>query len=93
LQLTARLRNRLRAAGLRVPEGETAIVSLLVGGPEASLALAQGARARGVIAFPIRPPAVPVGTSRLRLTVSAGFSEQMVDRAADALVAAAHNGD
>ena len=89
MQLTARLRNRLRAGDLRVPEGETAIVPLLVATPEASLAIAHGARARGVIAFPIRPPSVPVGTSRLRLTVSAGFSEQMVDRAADALVLAA----
>src|SRR5438445_8321111 len=37
LQLTARLRNRLRAGDLRVPEGETAIVPLLVATPEASL--------------------------------------------------------
>jgi len=87
--LAGRLAEGLRAAGLGVPVPAAAIVPLVVGEAEAAIALAAAARERGVIVFPIRPPSVPPGTSRLRLTVTAGFSEAMVDTAIDALAAAA----
>jgi 7-keto-8-aminopelargonate synthetase-like enzyme len=83
---TGRLRAGLGGAGLRLPGGEAAIVPLLVGEPGPALELAIRLRQAGVIAPAIRPPSVPPGTSRLRLTVSAGFSEEDVDTAVEAIL-------
>jgi 8-amino-7-oxononanoate synthase len=88
LSLTARLRTGLRAGGLSIGDGEAAIVPLLVGEPGPAMQLASRLRDAGVIAPAIRPPSVPPGTSRLRLTVSAGFSEAQVDYAVEAVVEA-----
>jgi 8-amino-7-oxononanoate synthase len=83
---TGRLRAGLGGAGLRLPGGEAAIVPLFVGEPGPALELAIRLRQAGVIAPAIRPPSVPPGTSRLRLTVSAGFSEEDVDTAVEAIL-------
>ena len=89
LGLTGRLRDGLAVSGLPARPGRSAIVPVLVGEPEAAMAIAAKLRAAGVIAPAIRPPSVPAGTSRLRLTVSAGFSPQQVDQAVAAIAAAA----
>jgi 8-amino-7-oxononanoate synthase len=87
LQLTSRLRERLTSAGLRVLAGDAAVVPVLLGEPGNAVRVASDLREKGVIAPAIRPPSVPPGTSRLRLTVNAGFSEEQVDTAADAIIA------
>lgn len=89
LRLTRRLRDRLEEAGLRLLPGPGAIVPLIVGEPGPAMAIARRLREAGVLAPAIRPPSVPAGTSRLRLTVSAGFDEAQVDEAAAAIAAAA----
>lgn len=88
LELTARLRFGLAGGGRRVLPGEAAIVPLVLGDPTLAVDTATRLRDAGVIAPAIRPPSVPPGTSRLRLTVSAGFSEEQVDQAARAIVQA-----
>jgi len=88
LDLTDRLRQALMWAGLNVLGGNAAVVPLIVGEPRAAVQVARRLRQHGVIAPAIRPPSVPPGTSRLRLTVSAGFSEEQVDTAANAIIAA-----
>jgi 8-amino-7-oxononanoate synthase len=89
LELTGRLRDALAGAGLSALPGEAAIVPVILGDPRHAVEVALRLRRAGVIAPAIRPPSVPVGTSRLRLTVSAGFSEEQVDSAAAAIIAAA----
>jgi 8-amino-7-oxononanoate synthase len=86
---TDRLRDGLEAAGLRTLPGPGPIVPLVIGDPRRAVAVAAAVREAGVIAPAIRPPSVPEGTSRLRLTVSAGFSEAQVDMAVSAITAAA----
>lgn len=83
---TERLRAGLGGGGLRIADGAAAIVPLLVGEPGPAMELAIRLRQAGVIAPAIRPPSVPPGTSRLRLTVSAGFSEEDVDTAVEAIL-------
>jgi len=56
-----------------------------VGESGAALQLADRLRDRGVWVSAIRPPTVPVGTARLRITLSAAHSEQDLDRLLDAL--------
>lgn len=63
----ALLRAELRAAGLPAP-GEAPVIPLVAGGAAEAVALEEGLAAAGFDARAIRPPTVPEGTARLRLT-------------------------
>jgi len=71
--------------GLSLLESWTPIQPLLVGDAGQSVAVSEALRQRGILISAIRPPTVPVGTARLRITFSAAHSEQQVDRLLDAL--------
>ena len=53
-----------------------------VGDPHAAVAAAAACRERGVLVGCFRPPSVPAGTSRLRLTVRADLDDVTIDRVA-----------
>ena len=76
----ATLREGLRALGLDA-RGDTHIVPVLVGDNRAALALADDLLARGVHALAIRPPTVPQGTARLRVTPMATHTTVQLERA------------
>ncbi|WP_087714932.1 aminotransferase class I/II-fold pyridoxal phosphate-dependent enzyme [Natronolimnobius baerhuensis] len=61
------LRDGLETMGFDVP-GDSQILPVIVGERTGALALAAGLRERGIVAPAIRPPSVPEGTSRLRVT-------------------------
>ncbi len=82
--LSARLRARLADARLAVPDGWSQIVPVLVGDNGRAMAAAAALQARGFDVRGIRPPSVPAGAARLRLSVNVGLT----DDAIDALVAA-----
>ncbi|MGH8790736.1 MAG: 8-amino-7-oxononanoate synthase [Cupriavidus necator] len=77
------------ALGWRLAESETAIQPLIVGDNDAALALAAALDAQGLWVPAIRPPTVPVGTARLRITLSAAHSTGDVQRLIDGLARAA----
>jgi 8-amino-7-oxononanoate synthase len=79
-QLIARFRQGAAALGWPLGASYTPIQPLLVGESAAALQLAERLRALGLWVTAIRPPTVPVGTARLRITLSAAHSEQDVDR-------------
>ena len=64
------------------------IVSVILGSNEQVLEAAAQLRSVGILAQAIRPPTVPNGAARLRLTVKATFTAAEVDRLARAVVAA-----
>ncbi len=68
----------------------TAIQPLIIGDAEQTLRVAQQLQAQGIWVGAIRPPTVPVGSARLRITLTAAHSEQAIRRcvAAIALVLA-----
>jgi len=78
-RLSQRLRTGLAALGMETAGSTTQIVPALVGGEEQALALSARLAEAGFLASAIRPPTVPPGTSRLRLTVSAAHSEADID--------------
>lgn len=84
-------RFRAGAAGLpwRIPHSETAIQPLLVGASAAAVALSQQLLEHGLWVPAIRPPTVPAGTARLRISLSAAHSDADVDALLAALVACA----
>ncbi|HEY0209165.1 8-amino-7-oxononanoate synthase [Acerihabitans sp.] len=90
------LRHRLRrniarfrqgAAGLGYPLGpsETAIQPLLVGDNQRALGLCERLREQGCWLTAIRPPTVPPGGARLRITLTAAHHEADIDRLLEAL--------
>ncbi|GAA4498035.1 8-amino-7-oxononanoate synthase [Pseudaeromonas paramecii] len=74
--------------GLRLGDSQTAIQPLLVGESEAALILAQRLRQRGVWVTAIRPPTVPAGQARLRLTLTAAHRPEDIARLLSALAEA-----
>ncbi|MGN6216253.1 MAG: 8-amino-7-oxononanoate synthase [Solirubrobacterales bacterium] len=84
------LRTALAAAGLDAGRSATQIVPVAVGEAEAAMALCERALQRGVFAQGIRPPTVPEGSSRLRLTAMATHRAEELVGAAQIIGAAAH---
>lgn len=82
------LGNSLRAAGLNVGPIESQIVPILVGEADATVALAKRLLEKGVYVAAIRPPTVPAGTSRLRLSLMATHSDQQINDAREAILQA-----
>lgn len=85
----ATLRAALRAEGLAIGDSASQIVPVLVGDPDRAVAACRRALERGVYAQAIRPPTVPDGTSRLRLTVMAAHRPEELERAAAVIARAA----
>jgi 8-amino-7-oxononanoate synthase len=71
-------RARLFTAELGLPPAASAIVSLVLGSPQRALHTSERLRDAGFLVAAIRPPTVPHGTSRLRVTFSAEHTEQQV---------------
>lgn len=78
---TQRLRAGLTELGFRVLPGESAIIPVVVGDSEPTMALSRALLARGVFAHGIRPPTVPVGTGRLRVVPMASHSDADIEEA------------
>ena len=89
LELAARARRRLKAAGFNVPAGFTPIIPLITGSARSALRLSGRCLERGVFIPAIRPPAVPKNSARLRMTVSAAHSDEELSLAIDVLTASA----
>jgi len=87
--LIAQLREGLAAAPWTLMSSDTPIQPLLVGGNDEALALSASLAAAGLLVPAIRPPTVPQGTARLRISLSADHEAADVARLVEALVAAA----
>jgi len=84
-ELIAQLRGGLAGLPWKLMPSDTAIQPLLIGDNQAALALSEGLRERGILVAAIRPPTVPQGTARLRITLSAAHSESDVAQLIGAL--------
>jgi len=71
--------------GLPLMPSETAIQPILVGDAEHALAMSNALLAENILVTAIRPPTVPKGTARLRVTLSAAHSVTQVDQLLEAL--------
>jgi 8-amino-7-oxononanoate synthase len=85
--LVARLRSGAEQLGLELMPSFTPIQPLVVGSSERALAASTALLERGILVTAIRPPTVPKGSARLRITLSAAHSEAQVDRLLAALEA------
>lgn len=67
---------------LNLPEAQSPIVPVILGEPEAALEASAMLEQEGFLVTAIRPPTVPAGTARLRVTFNAGHMDADVDRLA-----------
>ncbi|MCP9946667.1 8-amino-7-oxononanoate synthase [Streptomyces somaliensis] len=84
--VAAALHARLTAAGLTAARPDAAVVSVRAPSPERALRWAADCRAEGVAVGCFRPPSVPDGVSRLRLTARADLDRERTDRAVAAIL-------
>ncbi len=83
--LAERFRAGASAIGLNTGASTTQIVPIILGSPEAALAMSGRLRQAGLWATSIRPPTVPPGTARLRVAFTAAHQVTDIDRLLDAL--------
>ncbi|MGH8129587.1 MAG: 8-amino-7-oxononanoate synthase [Steroidobacteraceae bacterium] len=79
LALTRRFRELATAAGLPLADSTTPIQPILLGRADAAVAASKALLERGFFVAAIRPPTVPAGTSRLRVTLSAAHRDADVE--------------
>lgn len=83
--LVARFRTGVKKLGYRLTASLTPIQPLILGAAHAALDASRRLRARGILVPAIRPPTVPEGSARLRVTFSAAHEATHVDRLLAAL--------
>ncbi len=88
LSLAAYLRARLAAAGIDTGASQSQIIPIVIGENDRAVAVARAVQAEDFDVRAIRPPSVPAGTARLRVSVNAGLSEATLDRFVEVLAAA-----
>ncbi|UAW97845.1 8-amino-7-oxononanoate synthase [Halopseudomonas nanhaiensis] len=84
-RLIVRFREGVSAIGLELMNSPTPIQPIVVGSSARALALSAALRERGILVTAIRPPTVPRGTARLRVTLCAAHTEADVDRLLETL--------
>lgn len=84
-RLVARLRKGATQIGLALMDSPTPIQPVLIGDSARALRLSALLRERGILVGAIRPPTVPAGSARLRITLSAAHSEAQLERLLQAL--------
>lgn len=84
-KLIAALKQSLRDAETELIPSDTPIQPLVLGSNPRALGASAALRERGILVPAIRPPTVPEGTARLRISLSAAHREQDVSRLATAL--------
>ncbi len=71
----------LQNMGCRMPQTQSPILPIMVNDPERAIDMSRHLREKGLYIPAIRPPTVPKGTSRLRVTVTANHSEDQIHSA------------
>jgi 8-amino-7-oxononanoate synthase len=79
-EIAALLRTELRARGLHFGSSATHIVPIILGSNENALRVAAQLQANGFAAKAIRPPTVPAGTSRIRISLTCKITAEDVRR-------------
>lgn len=83
--LIRRLRTGAQQLGLTLLPSETPIQPIVVGDPGRAVAISEALEERGMLITAIRPPTVPQGTARLRVTLTAAHQAEDIDRLLAAL--------
>lgn len=78
-------RNCAEQAGIELTDSQTAIQPIILGEEQRAVAASEQLLEQGLLVTAIRPPTVPKGTARLRITLSASHTKAQIDQLIDAL--------
>lgn len=92
-EISIALRTELSAAGLNYGASSTQIVPVILGGNELALGVAAKLQAAGFAVRAIRPPTVPAGTARIRISLTSRITLEDIHRLVGAISAAVHSHD
>jgi 8-amino-7-oxononanoate synthase len=84
-------RSLLHAADLDTMQSQSQIIPIVIGDNEKAVAVSQKLREQNIIAAAIRPPTVPAGTARLRLSVTLAHHVDDLERAAKLIIPAVNH--
>jgi 8-amino-7-oxononanoate synthase len=84
-RIAGSIREAVTAAGLDSGSSSTQIVPIYLGSNEAALQMASVLHSAGFAVRAIRPPTVPAGTSRIRISLTARITMDEIDRLARAI--------
>lgn len=70
---------------MNLPQPQSTIIPYIIGAEEDTLQMAEQLRGRKIVVPAIRPPTVPKGTSRLRISISAKHSKEDIEQLANAI--------
>ena len=88
LSMATFLKGALTAGGLDVSHSQSQIIPVIVGDPGEAMRFSEQLLSAGFLVPAIRPPTVASGTSRLRVSVCAGHSDQDIEGLVEAMVSA-----
>lgn len=83
--LIGRFRRGCEQLGLSLMDSPTPIQPIVIGDADKAMSMSAALRDKGMFITAIRPPTVPAGSARLRVTLSASHTEEQLDRLLDAL--------
>lgn len=83
---TSLIRELLTNAGLNIVDGETPIIPIIIGPAELANKISKELEKEGILVSSIRPPSVPKGESRLRLTVMATHTKEEIEYTATKII-------
>ncbi len=86
LNNAAYFRNLLQGAGLQTGNSESQIIPVIIGDTARTLALSSRLKEQGILAVAIRPPTVPRGAARLRLSVTLAHTRDILKEAAEQII-------
>jgi 7-keto-8-aminopelargonate synthetase-like enzyme len=82
----AMMKDKLKLAGVPLLKSETPILPILIGAASQAMDFTEKLYAEKLVVSAIRPPTVPTGSSRLRLTITGAHSAADIDKASDIII-------
>ena len=83
---TKLMRELLKEGGLNIVEGQSPIIPIIIGSADLTNRFSKELEKEGILVSAIRPPSVPKGESRLRLTIIASHTKEEIEFAADKII-------
>ena len=87
---TTTISQHLRALGFDLAQSQTHIIPILIGDAQKTVEISEYLYNRGIYLYGIRPPTVPEGQSRLRLSVMATHTDDDIAQLLDAMTEVRH---
>lgn len=80
------MRELLKEGGLNIIEGQSPIIPIIIGSADLTNRFSKELEKEGILVSAIRPPSVPKGESRLRLTIIASHTKEEIEFTADKII-------